>query len=637
MRKTIQTLSTLAIAAALAMTTMTACSSDKETVENPAQPTQPTQPATSGVKVTVGAGMATDGAQTRSAVAKDGSDRVLKFTAGDKLYVYGALNDARIAGELTMVANSLTDDGLGAQFTGTIKAYDLSSGVELTNYSWDEDPLSGTTATLIHNAVNSNAISYTVGSPVTVNYNMYASDVETLMTSCLKIQGDYANGTGYTLSSSDPILNCTISGLTASTAYTFTLKKGNTSANNVSITTGADGVASFAFASMDSGNATWSIETKQGNTKVGTISLGNQNFTAKVYNISRYWMGTAFIKSVSGNVSLASVNDNIVVLNGSTLSGTLGSNVKISIAEGATVTLYGITINGVNSESYKWAGITCLGDATIVLADGSTNTVSGFCGGYPGIQAGPEETTLTIKGTGSLEAIGIYHGASIGSTSKGTCGHISIEGGTITARRRKTSEVACGAGIGSGEYGTCGNITISGGNITASAEYGSPGIGSGSLGKCGNISITGGTIAATGGQFAAGIGSGHGSDYNQGVRNECGNISITGGTITATGGQNASGIGSGNTNSHCGAITIASAVISITAIKGADANNRNNSIGNGTDKTTCGTVTFGTQTMYSGSAWTTTPENGQTYGGLNFAVSTTTNADDTWTLTPSVL
>jgi hypothetical protein len=302
MRKTIQMLGTLAIAAALTMT-MASCSSDKETVENPAQPTQPTQPTTSGVTVTVGAGMATDGATTRSAVANDNGDRVLKFTEGDKLYVYGANNDVSIAGELTMVANSLSNDGLSAQFTGTLRAYDLSSGNEKTNYSWGEDPLFGTTATLIHKDINTDAISYTVGNSVTVNYNMYADDVETLMKTSLKVQGDYASGTGYTLSSSDPILNCTISGLTASTEYTFTLKKGNTSANNVTITTGADGTASFAFASMESGSATWSIETKQGNNNVGTISLGSQDFTAKVYSITRLWMNGAFHKLYTCNSS----------------------------------------------------------------------------------------------------------------------------------------------------------------------------------------------------------------------------------------------------------------------------------------------------------------------------------------------
>jgi len=634
MRKTIQMLGTLAIAAALTMT-MASCSSDKETVENPAQPTQPTQPTTSGVTVTVGAGMATDGAATRSTVANDGNGRVLKFTEGDKLYVYGANNDAHIAGELTMVANSLTDGGLGAQFTGTIKAYDLSSGDEITNYSWGEDPLSGTTATLIHKDINTDAISYTVGNSVTVNYNMYAENVETLMMKCLKVQGDYASGTGYSLSSSDPILNCTISGLTASTAYTFTLKKGDTSANNVTITTGADGTASFAFASMESGSATWSIEVKQDNNNVGTISLGNQNFTAKVYNISRYWMGTAFIKSVSGNVSLASVTDNIVALDGTTLSGTLGSNVKISIAAGATVTLNGVTINGVDDSKYAWAGITCEGDATIVLAEGSKNTVLGFHAYYPGIQPGPSGTTLTIRGAGSLDAIGSHCGAGIGSRKGGTCGNISIEDGTIIARSilRSTSTygTASGAGIGSCSDGTCGDITISGGNITAmrgtnpegtTEATSTTGIGCGPNGRCGKITITGGTITATGGQNAAGIGSGSGSDYNQGIRNECGNISITGGTITATGGQNAAGIGSGNTNSHCGTITISNSVTSVTAIKGLNAPN---SIGIGTGNiTTCGTVTIdGVENATPSSQFT----------NFTSTVSTTTNTDDTWTLT----
>ena len=80
---------------------------------------------------------------------------------------------------------------------------------------------------------------------------------------------------------------------------------------------------------------------------------------------------------------------------------------KISIADGATVTLDGVTINGENSLDYKWAGITCEGDATIILKDGSTNTVKGFYEDYPGIHV-PSEMTLTIKGetagTGSLEA-----------------------------------------------------------------------------------------------------------------------------------------------------------------------------------------------------------------------------------------
>ena len=80
----------------------------------------------------------------------------------------------------------------------------------------------------------------------------------------------------------------------------------------------------------------------------------------------------------------------------------------ISIADGATVTLDGVNINGDgNWDSGDYAGITCLGDATIILKDGSTNTVKGFYEDYPGILV-PEGKMLTIKGetegNGSLTA-----------------------------------------------------------------------------------------------------------------------------------------------------------------------------------------------------------------------------------------
>ena len=77
----------------------------------------------------------------------------------------------------------------------------------------------------------------------------------------------------------------------------------------------------------------------------------------------------------------------------------LAANVKVSIADGATVTLRDATINWVHSASCKWAGITCEGDATIILE--GANTVKGFYEHYSGIYA-PKGKTLTIKGQGSL-------------------------------------------------------------------------------------------------------------------------------------------------------------------------------------------------------------------------------------------
>lgn len=92
---------------------------------------------------------------------------------------------------------------------------------------------------------------------------------------------------------------------------------------------------------------------------------------------------------------------NYTALDGETLTGTLGGNYKISIAAGATVKLQDVTINGTDSFDYPWAGISCLGNATIILK--GTNTVEGFDSRYPGIHV-PSGSTLTIKGSGSLNA-----------------------------------------------------------------------------------------------------------------------------------------------------------------------------------------------------------------------------------------
>ena len=279
-------------------------------------------------------------------------------------------------------------------------------------------------------------------------------------------------------------------------------------------------------------------------------------------------------------VNLASLTGNYEAQNNDVLTGTLAGNYKITIAAGATVTLRDVTINGVNDWDYEWAGITCLGNATIILE--STNTVTGFCSEYPGIQAAHNNTgvgdeyTLTIQGTGSLTASSNGKAAGIGATKTDDCGNITISGGTITATGGDQA-----AGIGGSNYGECGNISISGGTITASGGDDAAGIGSGLERACGSITISGGNITATGKYGGAGIGSGADGA-------SCGNISISGGTVTATGGNKGAGIGGGK-GSSCGSITITSDVTSVTATMGEKASY---SIGAGPGGT-CGTVTIG--------------------------------------------
>ena len=171
---------------------------------------------------------------------------------------------------------------------------------------------------------------------------------------------------------------------------------------------------------------------------------------------------------------------------GEVLTGELGGNYKISIAAGATVILLDVTINGTNSESYKWAGISCIGDATIILR--GTNNVQGFYEEYPGIYI-PSGSTLTIKGSGSLNARNNGYAAGIGGGWGFHCGNIVIEGGTINATGTNA------ASIGGGRGADCGYITITNGvtNVTvySNSDNVISNIGRGPSGSCGTVTIGG--------------------------------------------------------------------------------------------------------------------------------------------------
>ena len=261
------------------------------------------------------------------------------------------------------------------------------------------------------------------------------------------------------------------------------------------------------------------------------------------------------------------------------LKGNMGAN-QLTIPNDIKV-----VFNGVQTTQQ----IFCLGDATIILADDSENTVT-VPTSYKqaGIKIGDTGTTLTINGetagTGRLNATGGNYGAGIG---------------TDFAH----------------------NNELSGGNIV----------------------INGGTVTAQGGNYGAGIGTGRADGEMSTASITCGDIMINGGTVTATCGEKAAGIGTGGSvkdmgtaSNECGAITIGTGVTSVTATKGSESPN---SIGEGyknggTQK--CGTITFGTASVFNGSAWSPSdPLTAGTYGGLKLVISEKNVADDTWTLTPA--
>ena len=259
--------------------------------------------------------------------------------------------------------------------------------------------------------------------------------------------------------------------------------------------------------------------------------------------------------------NLATLSGDATALEGTVIHGTLSGNYKITIADGAKVTLDGATIDGEDDENYPWAGLTCLGDAEIVIAPGSENFIEGFYGDHPGIHV-PAGHTLTISGSGSLDASSNGLGAGIGGGFDLPCGSIVIEGGTISATGM--------TGIGGSDMGPCADITINGGNVTAIAISGA-GIGGGDGSSCGDIAINGGTVVAVGAVCGAGIGGG-GNDSS------CGTITIAGGMTTATGGNNgAAGIGAGACDpefdtSTCGDITIGADIVRVVAKRGSGGN-----------------------------------------------------------------
>lgn len=191
--------------------------------------------------------------------------------------------------------------------------------------------------------------------------------------------------------------------------------------------------------------------------------------------------------------ALESDGKTLIVKDGTTLTGMLGYKYQIQIAAGATVTLADARIPGITDGANKtetsvpWAGLTCLGKATIILKDGTTNFVKGFFQDYPGIFV-PSGSTLTIMGetdgTGALSASSNGWGAGIGGGAEIACGNIIIQGGVITAEGGQNA-----AAIGGAESAVCGNIIITGGTITATASKNTPGIGAGHNGSCGDIEI----------------------------------------------------------------------------------------------------------------------------------------------------
>ena len=278
-----------------------------------------------------------------------------------------------------------------------------------------------------------------------------------------------------------------------------------------------------------------------------------------VYGAAATTTGTLTVEGSSGSYSYDAENDIITVKNGAELTfhsadgygAENPSQTRIFVEKDAkaTLTLDGVYIN-VSDKAASPLEIAedSTGAVSVVLKNSNALTAGEKAAGIQ--KNGTAEGTLTISGSGTLNAQGGEYGAGIGGGYCGVGSNITITGGIITA-----TGGSYGAGIGGGFWGGGSNITISGGEVTATGGYGGAGIGGGYYGVGSNIAITGGIITATGGDGGAGIGGGDSRDGND--------ISISGGTVTATGRGTKSDIG-GGIGGSTGTVTITGGSVKTT-------------------------------------------------------------------------
>ncbi|MDR1067434.1 MAG: S-layer homology domain-containing protein [Clostridiales bacterium] len=170
------------------------------------------------------------------------------------------------------------------------------------------------------------------------------------------------------------------------------------------------------------------------------------------------------VNSTDVNITL----DNVDILTSST------NPFKIEHGKDAAITLNGNNI--LVSEAALFAGISVSSDAT---------------------RTGPatNAATISIKGDGSLTAVGGNRAAGIGGNFHESAGNITIDGGTITAQGLTDA-----AGIGGGFFRIASNIVINGGIVTAIGGSNASDIGLGQYKTLtdyyGKITINGGTIIA---------------------------------------------------------------------------------------------------------------------------------------------
>ena len=445
---------------------VTGCSNEDESKPSTPQPT-------SSKSITLTTTVSRDGVGDTRAVTEGG---VKTFAVGEQIAViYTNTSSQRVvAVSNALTAGDITNEGKNAKITVTLT-----------------DPVAGSVDYIYPaNMANSDG---------TTNYSALCMQDGTWATLSTKL--DYAKGSGEMTGSGSEFTLPSIALANQLAICKFKVKNSGTEiTSSITGLTVSDGINTYTVSRPATDTPIYMAIQPVSSDK--TLSFVANNASNSYYkSVTGLTLAANNIYplnvTMTQGINLSTLNADYNAQNGDMLTGKLAANHKISIAAGAIVTLNGVSINYDDTPalSGSFAGITCLGDATIILKDNTENTVKGFDAYYPGIQPAVGHK-LIIKGgdqgTGKLTARSNGWAAGIGSGygSGRPCGSIEIQGGNITATGGSRA-----AGIGSAYGGTCGDITIANTvtKVTATKGTNAPySIGAGDNGgTCGTVTIGG--------------------------------------------------------------------------------------------------------------------------------------------------
>ena len=283
------------------------------------------------------------------------------------------------------------------------------------------------------------------------------------------------------------------------------------------------------------------------NEQSSEITIGNFKVTGGQQGTDYALEGTSLVIKTETPLTIQNVDSNTVNI----------TNIRIQQGITANITLAGVNIqNTVSSDSpinIMGSGATC----NITLAEGTVNTLNATKLYAAALHCG-EGSTLTINGSGTLNAYGGHGSAGIGSGFNETAGHLIFNGGTINAHAWRYDTVGTAAPADSVPTG----FGPSNWDRSDHIYSGGAGIGAGTYGGASTITINGGTIHAYGSAHGAGIGASYahstaGTKQTGASTNTrplvCGDITINGGYITSKGYSHGAAFGGscGTTASGC--------------------------------------------------------------------------------------